>query len=739
MKEITYGEHENSDHFATTKEEIDAALQTAPNGALFGSSYFRSPFLFGLKVWNTCHDKDSHFAKKMMSLFGDAPVLMSNVNPILRSNVANNILKNHGYFNGNVSYQVVETSNPKKEKLSYHIEPGDVYRVDTLRYLNFPKQANDLIVSDTAEALIKHGTPFSTSILDSERNRVSKLLRDNGYYYYHPSYASYLADTLLKEHWADLRLQMADSVPAEAQHKWYIAKRTIDVKRQFQEELTDSTDRRSLRVRFNGKKSPVRSRVILSNMRDIRSGKTYSYQSHTDAVNSLSTMGLFSSVDFQFTPRDRDSLDLNVLCVLDKPYDFYVQANFVNKLSGRRGPELKVGLTKKNAFRGGEKFDVNLHASYEWQQGNHLTSTERNSYEVGMDASVEWPRLLIPFINGKRDAQGRRSRRLHFVVSPASKLTGSFNIINRPGFYRMHSASGEWSYIWKPKLNITHQLSPLVLTYQKLNYRSEKFDSILDRNSYLKIAMQDMFIPKLQYTFSYASPSGNPNPVLWTTTVTEAGNVTSMVNKAFFGQKWYETNKTMFNNVYAQFLKIETDYRKSWRLNETDHFVFHTNAGVAWSYGNMKQTPYTEQFYIDGANSIRAFSARSLGPGCYRSLDRGTSYVDQTGDIKLVVNFEYRKQLFGSVYGAAFVDAGNVWAMYDDDVREGARFQFKNLLNQTAVGTGIGLRYDMDFLVLRLDWGVGLHSPYKTSKSGFYNFTKFKDSHTLHFAIGYPF
>lgn len=739
LKEITYGEHENSDHFSTTQEELDAALQTAPNGALFGSSFYRTPFPYSLWIWNAFHEKNGKFAKWLTQSFGKQPVLMRNVNPVLRSQVANNILKNNGYFNGDVDYEIIETDNPKKQKISYHIEPRNVYRIDTLTYTNFPEHANALIVSDSAASFIKHGTPFTTSILDAERNRVAKLLRDQGYYYYHPSYASYLADTLRKKNWADLRLQMADSIPEEAQRQWFIGKRTIDIKRQYQEELTDSTNRSSLKVRFNGKKSPVRTRVILQNMRDIRRGKIYSYQSHSDAVNTLSTMGLFSSVDFQFTPRGRDSLDLNVLCVLNKPYDFYIQSNFIHKMSGRTGPELKVGLTKKNAFRGGEKFDINLHASYEWQESSSLSTSERNSYEYGMDASLEWPRLLIPFINGKRDANGRRKRRLHYAVSPATKITESFNIIHRPSYYRMHSASGEWSYIWKPKLNITHQLSPLVLTYQRLNYRSEMFDSILNRNSYLKVAMQDMFIPKLQYTYTYISPQTKLNPIQWSATITEAGNITSMINKAFFGQAWLETNKTMFKNVYAQFLKFETDFRKTWRLNDEDQFVFHTNMGVAWSYGNMSQTPYTEQFYIGGANSVRAFAARSLGPGSYRSTDRATSYVDQTGDILLLLNLEYRKRLFGSLYGAAFIDAGNVWAMRDDDVRTGARFQFKNILKEMAVGTGFGFRYDLDFLVLRLDWGLGLHAPYKTSKSGFYNFTKFKDSHTLHFAIGYPF
>lgn len=739
LKEISYGNQESSEHYSNTREEIDAALQTAPNGAFFGSSFYRTPFPYGLWIWNAFHETNGKFGKWLLGAFGKKPVLMNNVNPVLRAQVASNILKNNGYFNGNVNYEIIETKNPKKEKISYHVEPGELYRIDTLTYANFPEDAVRIIARDSASALIKHGTPFTTENLDAERNRVTKLLRDEGYYFYHASYASYLADTLKKHSWADLCLQMADSIPEDAQHQWFIGKRTIDIKRTYLEELTDSTERSSLKVRFNGKKPPVRTGVILSNMRDIRRGKLYSAQANTDAVNKLASQGLFSNVNFQFIPRGNDSLDVNVLCVLDKPYDFYIQSNFKHKMTERTGPELKIGITKKNAFRGGEKFDINLHASYEWQDASDLSTTaDRNSYEVGMDASLEWPRLLIPFINGKRTAQGFQRRRLRFAITPATKITGSFNIINRPNFYRMHSASGEWSYIWKPRENTTHQLSPLILTYQKLNYRSEKFDSILNHNPYLKVAMQDMFIPKLQYSYTYISPKSFQNPIVWSATFTEAGNVTSMINKAFFGQAWTETNKTMFKNIYSQFLKFETNFRKTWRMDSESQMVFHTNVGVAWSYGNMNQTPFTEQFFIGGANSIRAFAARSLGPGSYKSRDRSTSYVDQTGDILLLLNMEYRRRLFGNLYGAAFIDAGNVWAMREDG-REGAQFKLKNVLKETALGTGFGIRYDLDFLVLRLDWGIGLHAPYKTSKSGIYNFEKFKDSHTLHFAIGYPF
>lgn len=726
LKDIEYASPDRSDHYFETKAEVDAALQMAPNGALFGSSYYRTPFPFGLWIWNAFHEKEDGFSKWMTKSFGKQPVLMSNVNPALRSQIANNILRNNGYFHGDVGYEIVDTKNPKKQKIRYNVSMGEPCLIDTLAYTHFPEQAEQLIVRDSAKALFKHAAPFTTAVLDAERNRVTKLLRDSGYYYYQASYASYLADTLSRHGWADMQLQMADSIPEEAMRRWYIGRITLDIKRQYSDQLTDSTQRRHLKIRYNGNRVPVRPRVILSNMR-MFPRRLYSYQQHSNAMTNLSTLGLFSNVDFQFTPRDNDSLDLNVLCVLEKPYDFYVQTNFLHKLSGRSGPELKVGLTKKNAFFGGEKFDVNLHTSYEWQQGSNITSSERNSYELGMDASVEWPRLLIPFLKHRR-----------YAISPATKMTASFNIINRPGYYRMHTAAGEWSYIWKPKEHITHQLSPLILAYQRKNYSTAKFDSIIAENSYLGIAMQDMFIPKLQYTYTYTSALNSRNPILWTATLTESGNFTSLVNKLIFGQDWTEPGKTMFKNAYSQFLKFDTDFSKTWRLTEGSQLVAHANAGIIWAYGNMSLAPYSEQFYIGGANSIRAFPARGLGPGSYRASDHGASYINQTGDVKLVFNLEYRRHLFGNLHGAAFIDAGNIWALRDDE-RKGARFQFGNLARQMALATGVGLRYDMDFIVLRLDWGVGLHAPYETNDGRFYNFGKFKDSHTLYFAVGYPF
>ena len=268
-----------------------------------------------------------------------------------------------------------------------------------------------------------------------------------------------------------------------------------------------------------------------------------------------------------------------------------------------------------------------------------------------------------------------------------------------------------------------------------MSSHTAKFDSVLNTSAYLQVSMKDQFVPKMRYSYIYTSPLSYRNPIFWQTTISEAGNILS-AGYAAFGHKWSTKDKKMFKNPYAQFLKIETEWRKTWQLNEHDQFVAHASAGAIWSYGNSTTAPYNEQLYVGGANSIRAFTIRSVGPGAYLPTEATSSYLDQTGDLKLLFNLEYRPRLFDNLYGAIFLDAGNVWSLKDDDYRPDSKFKFRNMFQQMAVGTGVGLRYDLDYFVIRVDWGIGLHLPYK---HGFYNLPNFKDSQSLHLAIGYPF
>lgn len=732
LTKIDYQDYEKNEQYETTREEIEASLATAPNGALFGSSYYRTPFPYGLWIWNAFSGSKNKIAQWVTKTFGKSPVLMSQVNPQLRASVAQSVLRNHGYMNGKVDYEIVEQKNPKKSKIGYTVKFGPLLTIDTIQYVGFPVMADTLIGNTLDEAKIKSGAPFDASALDAERNRIATLFRNNGYYFYQPSFASYLADTTMTPGKANLRLQMADNLPEMAKHKWYIGKIKIDIRKQFMEELKDSFSHRYFTVRFNGRKPPIRPRIILSDLK-LRPRQLYSYDKYLESSNKISGSGLFSSVEFAFTPRDTsatcDTLDLNLSCTFGKPYDFYIETNYTNKINGRTGPELVIGFTKRNAFRGGEKLDINLHGSYEWQKGGNVSggSADMNSYEYGADASIEFPRLIVPFLKHRR-----------YFTTPSTYAKIGMNVMKRPDYFKMHTFSAEWTYTWQKSSLWRHGFSPLTLQYQRLNYTTAKFDSILQANPYLQTSMQNTFIPKMRYMLSYSSTVKHRNPIVWQTTVTESGNILSLGYMAA-GKKWNEVGKQLFKNPYAQFLKIETDFSKIWQLGQKSQLVGHISAGVIYTYGNSMAAPYSEQFYVGGANSIRAFAVRSIGPGSYTTNESKLSYLDQTGDIKLQFNLEYRFNIFGSLYGATFIDAGNVWAMRDDGYREGAKFQFKNVLKEMALGTGVGLRYDLDFLVLRLDWGVGLHVPYNTGKGGFYNIPKFSDGQAIHLAVGYPF
>ena len=349
----------------------------------------------------------------------------------------------------------------------------------------------------------------------------------------------------------------------------------------------------------------------------------------------------------------------------------------------------------------------------------------------------------------------------------------STDIIRRPEYYKMHVVSGEWTYRWQSSATSQHEFSPITVKYQYKNTTTDKYEELVDKYIYLERTMGDYFVPKMRYTYTYTSPVALRNPIRWETTIDESGNVASLIDLAR-GKSFNEKEKKMFKNPYSQFLRLETDLTKTWRVGMESSLVGHVNTGVIWCYGNSYETPFTEQFYAGGANSIRAFPVRGLGPGAFTDYglnDKQYSYLMRNGDLKLVMNLEYRAPLFGNLKGAMFLDVGNVWRLREFDIGtvedykgailiddegnvyrdeevyqlacvmvRGSTFKPSRFFEDLAVATGVGLRYDLGFLVIRLDWGLALHVPYTFGISRyFFNAERFKDLHTLHFAIGYPF
>ena len=757
LKPIEYVNYEPTSYVDTVKEEMEYALASAPTGAFLGSSYYRTPFPVRLWIWNAFSQSDDGLSKWITKTFGSKPKLMANVNPKLRAQVAEHQLMKYGYFNSKVDYEVLTQHNPKEAKVAYQVNLGHLWTLDSVSYLNFPSFGKKLIDSTMSASLVKKGNPFNVSKLESERQRLTRLFRNNGFFFYQNSYASYLADTINTPGKVNLRLMMADSIEARAKRQWYIGNININFRKQMMEEMTDSFVRRYLRFNYAGKKMPIRAGVVLRELK-LRPRRLYMVDNENTAQSGLQSMGLFSYTNINFVPRTvemldslgntvyNDTLDANIDLVFDKPYDFYIEANAKGKTTGRVGPELVVGLTKRNAFRGGEKLDINFHGSHEWQTitGQGGSSSKINSYEFGSDLSLAFPGIITPWNAFRTMAQNeRRFRNGHmprrYCGTPTTTVKAAMNILNRAGYYRRHVASGELTYSWATSAQHHHSFSPLILSYEYMNSTTAKFDSIMSNNVYVKTSMADRFIPKMSYTYTYNSPQSYRSPIVWATTLSEAGNILSLANM-MAGKKWNEKGKTLFKNEYSQFFKLETDFVKYWRVSDNSTLVGHVNTGVIWSFGNSEQSPYTEMFYVGGANSIRAFNVRGVGPGKqnYNFLENKYANILRTGDIKFQLNLEYRPRIYGDLYGALFLDAGNVW-MKDDLSTDDEKFKLGQFYKQMAVGTGIGVRYDMGMFVVRVDWGVGLHLPYDTGKSGFYNIPSFKDAQSLHLAVGYPF
>ncbi len=749
LKKITYQNYEKCGYADSTIAEMEYVLASVPTGALFGSSYHVSPFPIKLWIWNAFSGSSSTFGKWMARTFGSEPKYMSEVNPELRAQIAESQLKKNGYFNGKVTYEQVNLKNPKKAKLSYVVDLGPLWKLDSIAYVSFPSTADSLIHASADEALIRKGSPFSVSDLESERKRLAQLFQNNGYYYYQSGYASYLADTTVVPQKVQLRLTVADSLDQRVNRKWYIGNIDMNMRKQMMDTLNNGWKFRYLSINYKGSKPPIRPGIIMRGMR-LRHGQPYSLDNTEAFQKHLQATGLFSATSIRFTPRDTtatcDTLDAKIDLVFDKPYDFYIEANAKGKTTGRIGPELVMGLTKRNAFRGGEKLDVNIHGSYEWQTGHQAegSSSGVNSYEYGIDASVIFPRIITPWNLFSNPAERRRSRvrrrrpRARFFSTPTTTFKLSANVLNRSGYFKRNVVSGELTYDWWTSASSQHSFSPITLSYEYMSSKTADFDALLTDNPYLQISMRDQFVPKMSYSYTYVSAATYRSPIAWKATVSEAGNVLAAAY-TIAGKGWNEKDKQMFKNPFAQFLKLETDFVKQWRLAEYSSLVGHVNAGVIWSYGNTTNAPYYEQFYVGGANSVRAFNVRSVGPGKYVPTGGRFSYIDQTGDIKFQCNLEYRTRLWGSLHGAVFLDAGNVWMMRNQEHLAGSQFHVERFLKELAVGTGVGIRYDLGMFVIRLDWGVGLHVPYETGKSGFYNIQKFSDAQAVHLAVGYPF
>lgn len=718
---------------AAAESAVKEPLSVAPNNPLY-SPYLRTPLPIGLWAWNYFYTpREKGFKYWFYKRLAKQPVLISKVQPELRTRVAEQVLENYGYFGSRASDSLLYRKHGRKAKVNYTLRIAPPFRYAEISYPAVEGGLKPLVDSMHATSLLRTGAQYNLDTLTLERQRIARLLRNRGYYYFRPEYLEYLADTTISPQRVAVRLNLKPNIPAVALKPYRVGDITV--------RLTNirpgPTDTLRLRNATVIAQQPMKIRPkILARALALEPGQLFTVDAQSRTQTSLNKLGIFRSVNLSVTPLDSlrgaDTLDVTLDAQFDYPLEAALETDVTTKSNSFIGPGITFKLSNNNLFRGGEVLALKLNGSYEWQTGNRNSggrSSRLNSYELGLNANLNIPRLLLP---------ASMTRRLRYPGSTSFQL--GVDLMNRPSFFRLIAFSGSAGYNFQTSPYSHHGLTVFKLTYNKLLHTTESFDRTMDENPAIARSFRNQFVPSIGYTYTFDKTYGatGNRRLYWQNSVTSAGNLLSGILRAF-GER---QPQNLFGNRFSQFAKEVSELKFYHRLGRRNNWLAtRLLVGVGYAYGNSEVMPYSEQFYIGGANSIRAFTVRSLGPGSYRPpRDDRNGYLDQTGDFKLEANVEYRFGLLGKLGGAVFLDAGNIWLLKNDPKRPGAELKWKGFLNEIALGTGFGLRYDISVLVIRADLGIGLHTPYPNpDKKGYYNISSFKDGLGFHLAIGYPF
>lgn len=718
----------------TQKSAASGPLSVKPNNPLY-SPYVRSPFPIGLWVYNWNIKKEKGLKWWLYRKLAKKPVLISDVQPALRLKMVDNAMKDFGFYGTRSRYEVIpKKHNPRKARISYWVDLPEPFRYGTIELWGWPGQMDSIVTASMKFSELKTGEQYDINLLNEERQRISDQLRNRGYYFFQPDYIEYLMDTTAGQKVADVRIGLKQGIPDNAFHPYKIRDVEVILSRNEGNKSRDSIMIDSVKILYD---PPVtlKPNVLLRAVK-VRPGQIYmAFRQNLTQANFV-RLGVFKFANMSITAPDSTGqkvLDMQISGEYALPIETEIEIDVSSKSNNLLGPGLSLGITNRNMFKRAETFSVRLNGSYEWQIGGNKNATGNsgliNSYELGLNFNLSVPRLLVPrFMQSKRD----RREQTHFQIGT--------DLLNRHNYFRMISFWGSATYDFNSSYRNYHSIVPFKLNYTYLLQTSHAFDSVTMRNPAVAQSFRNQFIPSMSYTYTYdrAATYRNPNRLFWQTSVTQAGNIIAGIQ--YLAGNHQGEGKKILRNRYSQFLKLTSELIGYKTVDNKNQLAMRVMGGIGYAYGNSKVMPYSEQFYIGGANSIRAFHIRSIGPGSYHPEETKYSYLDQTGDIKLEGNIEYRFTIYERFKGALFMDAGNVWLLKKETQRPGGEFRLKGLAKEIALGTGFGVRYDFSYIVIRADLGIPLHAPYSTGKTGYYNLTgSFWKGLVLNIAIGYPF
>ena len=496
-------------------DELKGAVAVKPNNPLFGSVSYRTPFPIGLWVYNNWSNPPKGLKHWLYEKLVAEPVLVSDVRPEVRVKMMDEILDNNGYFMGGASYELVKGKNKKKAKILYRVTTGPEYMLDSII---LPTDSCHLthVIDSVARRIkyLKPGVRYSSDSLSTVRTRIANSLRNRGYYFFRPEYIEYLADSTINPRHIALKMKLASNIPAFALKRYRTGKVTTYIYRNEGGGTPDTIHTRVGDV-VQMKPSRLRTKVIPENVA-FRPGKYFSVRDMDRTQTYLSRLSIFNAINIEVTPDTASTeplLDVDIVCTFDRPLEASIEVNASSKSNSYLGPGVILGVTNRNVFGGGEQLSVNLTGAYEWQTGRNRSSVF-NSYEVGLNASLAFPRLLAPkFIPRLRRAANW------------TRVSLGADLLNRPHYFKMAQFNASFGYDWRSKRYIANNLTVFKLTYTNLMHTTHAFDSIMDANPAIAQSFKSQFIPQMSYSMVYDRAMNRNNTINIQATVTEAGNV----------------------------------------------------------------------------------------------------------------------------------------------------------------------------------------------------------------------
>ena len=681
---------------------------------------------------------------------GEPPVLMKDVNPERTANILQGNLFNNGFFESHVNSS---TEVKKKEgHVTYAIDLYPPFRIKTIEY---PKDTmfTPLIEEIKKESLIKIGRRYNLQRMKSELARIEAIVENHGYYYFDDRYLLFEADTTVGNRKVDLTLTLLSETPEKAKRK-YVLKRINIINDYY---LNSDSTREGAKVvevggyNYSSTNEAYRPKII-ARVVNLKEDSLYRRDNHNYTISHLMGLGTFKFVNIKYK-ESSDSLyglnaDIFLTPTLKKSLRF--ETEMVSKSNNFVGPGVGITHTNRNFMRGAERFELKLNGSYEWQISNKQT-TPINAVQFSAEASLSIPRMILPVSIYKYSRK----------YLPRTNIKAGVDFQRRIGYFQMNAFNVGFGYIWRETTTKSHQLFPIDVSYVKVSDVTPEFQELLDDNPTLKNSFQNQFISGIHYSFTLNTQLKEQETQTFSDTRVSKSTFYFKGNFLMSGNLLHLINKntsssegppySFLGQPYSQFVMGDADFRYNWQMNRRNKLVARIALGAGYPYGNSTTLPYVKQFSSGGSSSIRAFPARSVGPGTYNVYDDPNYdedyFVDQRGDIKLEGNVEFRYDIFGAFKGALFVDAGNIWMWSkSEDPRQGAIFNKDTFLKELAVGTGLGLRLDFKFFILRFDFAFPIRKPYLPDGDRWvFDEIDFgskywrKENLILNIAIGYPF